>query len=1171
MSIIYTPITHFFADPTQLADSVSANYATDAFGPIDTNSYRTTSKVRSITETTVAKVYAICTGRILIQPQTGDDTKINIILKPDESICAPLKIKYFIYRGVRKSDWIDVDNLKPKNLSDNDQSPILQRLWDEYIKSKGAVVPVNFPAASIGYDKTPLTANPDTIDHVLNFIPPGNLPTCKEGELIGNFSGFLGLDIVLDDGDYRLINQNEIFKLDLEFVRKSEHIFDITNISAVVPVDPENDSHNIKKYREYIHRFVDAAAFWGSHIECGTIKLFNNKVGLKTNSEIFNTILIKYQTKNKIYIYIRGKRGRSYNYFFDAEVAERKVKGFNGDESESYSIHGWPILVKEVGISDVEIGLQYSIDQRVYEPTDRYVTIDIIAPNNNTEIYPFAQNIRHLFPTPPKGLNIVVGEIAPKISIKFQINGTNSCASFLFIFGALDQDFPLANYFDDLWLANMDTNQSLPSDSGDLLYCSTYEQNRILNLSGILSTNASIQNQTFFDTGTSISSVTKKRRLSLAIIKETTDHSRFKNLKVSSLKSGFSNKKLTEDLYYINLYNDIEMSVYRGRIVDNIPIYTLSLVHDKFFEQKFKYFHLGITDEDYNKLIFDLAIPLSGSPQLFPKDADNVFFHLEEDTTITGVYFRKFKVGLKYEDTVGKIVIYFPPKSLVYVYTVDGFYFFSPDYSAYQNFYKEFSNCNIGFRPKSDKKLTSDNWAGEFGFDWVRVGDTQLPGDPGIPKTYFEQIGHYYEKGGMKVGPDSINDKGKYIINFKQEISEWIKFSNRFPTYPSGNSLYSSACLVLYPSKDQRGLPTIFPKKNLLGSDKCLTEAGVDLIINIPVSPTKLQIKFETVFFEIVPLNSADLLSVVNKDGYSYLEIVDKTVTPINPRIIRIILKSLNEFTANKTIKILADDKLAGELVVLANEKQFRKETKVALISVKTFINGVDTNIGLDISGKSDIYKIIDQNIARLFDQMLIDVVDLNYKLDFDATKIFTLTSGIIFDFNKIYVDSPGTTSAVFNPKLTPNASIQQDLFDAFSFKNPTLINTLKDYFIIFYINEDAVLPNPPDPSGNVTFTHTNGEALAGLNSQIVCVYQSGIAGAPSSGPVVVNDTSGHELLHAAGLRHTFSDSNTFTFNQTSTDNIMDYYTNGSGKKRYTLSRYQKENIEKHPIIKPEK
>ena len=71
-SIIYAPSSYFYTDVTKIADAVSANLTTDAFGPVsgsETTKYRVTSFIRSTTSDLV-KVFAISDGQIFIQPRS---------------------------------------------------------------------------------------------------------------------------------------------------------------------------------------------------------------------------------------------------------------------------------------------------------------------------------------------------------------------------------------------------------------------------------------------------------------------------------------------------------------------------------------------------------------------------------------------------------------------------------------------------------------------------------------------------------------------------------------------------------------------------------------------------------------------------------------------------------------------------------------------------------------------------------------------------------------------------------------------------------------------------------------------------------------------------------------------------------------------------------------------
>ncbi|MCV9928123.1 hypothetical protein OIU83_10690 [Flavobacterium sp. LS1R49] len=713
----YEPTSHFFVDESQLSSTVVANYTTDAFGPVTgslTTKYRTTSKIRA-TVTDPVKVMAICNGQVLIQPQTGDATKVNLILKPSNTY-SPLKIKYFIYRGVNKADLIGNNILKPLVNEGTGQPTFLAKLWKQYIAYNSTLIdpntkaplplPTEFPSFLIGYDET---QSDNTL--IENYFTKKDInisyqiPLCTAGEHLGNFTGEIGLDIVLDHGDYQLQNQEELFKFDLKFAREKEHIFDTTAIPSSTPV-------KIKRYKEYIHQFMDAAAFWGSHMECGTIKTIATdsstdatiKKGLKTNNDIFTKIVNKYQTQNKIYVYVQGENNRSYNYY----DSTRKVFGFSstGQLNETEA-SGWPIIIEELTVTastppkykkGISFNLEYNIDTRIPEQ-ERHVTVDVISPNNNTSHYPLLE--KPVNPITPATVPAFLTNKTAPITTILQVNETKSCATFLILYGNLKQEFPLKNYYNNLFPANFNTNFLLPNaEIENMNLWATYDKSRMINLDAVVDIGASIQNKVVFDNGKeskdSGAAVPRKtRRLYMAILKRNSIHEvEYDRLNIDTITAGIAKSTTTREQYALNVYNNTDFSVFKGTFEDGLDtINSLSLIHKDSSLKKNSFFHLGITDEEYNTLMYN-QINARGTIQTattvtqnLPLEADNVFFHLEEDLTFTNRNVQKFKVGFRFEDATGNISTLFPTvTNEVFVYTVDGFYFFSKEYSAYQEY-----------------------------------------------------------------------------------------------------------------------------------------------------------------------------------------------------------------------------------------------------------------------------------------------------------------------------------------------------------------------------------------------------------------------------------------------------------------------------------------------------
>jgi hypothetical protein len=715
----YQPLSHFIVDETKLAAIDLANYAADAFGPVTgslATKYRTTSKVRAIDANPV-KVFAICDGQVLIQPHYDlsgslDTTKINIVIKPSSSY-NPLKIKYFIYRGVSKEDLIDNDNNLKVESTDVNQPWLLKKVWQQFksfYTDAGGTAPTVFPASSIGYDAS--ISELTLIEHI--FSKKGidgslyQLPICAMGDHIANFSTEIGLDIVLDYGDYQLQNQEELFKFDLKYARKKEHVFDTAS---------QTNAIKIKRLKEYIHQFIDAAAFWGSHIECGTIKTVGTPEGIKSNDDIFSKLVNKYQTRYKIYVYIQGENVRSYNYY----DASRKVYGFDTD-GKLNETSGWPITIEEITLSNAtttfiegkSIQLEYNIASEI-EETDRFVAIDIVAPNNNTSSYPLV-----IKPKNPIGtLPTVLVDKTPEATIKFPIKGTKSCATFLFLFTNLKQEASLKKYYNDLFPVNLNANFKLSAteevivsasakmnlDSNSQLqatgaenesYWTTYDKSRLINLDDTIDAGAVIQNKVIFDNGKgktdSGADSRKSRRLYMAILKRNSIHNQeYDALNIDTVTAGVAKETKTHEDYALNHYNDREFAVYKGTFTDVVAINSLSLFHQTSSIKKDSFFHLGITDEEYNKLVYGQStvpevIPPAPVPQVLPIDADNVFFYLES-ITFENRNVQKFKLGLRFENGAGNITTFFPDSTNeIFVYSVDGCYFFSKDFSNHQEF-----------------------------------------------------------------------------------------------------------------------------------------------------------------------------------------------------------------------------------------------------------------------------------------------------------------------------------------------------------------------------------------------------------------------------------------------------------------------------------------------------
>jgi len=374
------PESFFFTDePQNLGLSVPLKY-----GPLsgnETTQYRTTTawNVSGIT-----KAYAICQGQVFLQPSTQDSTKVNLILRPYRQPIRSLPIKYFIYRGLNKSDFISGASDNLIGYSDLGGASAFMNLiwnqlkdfndWDDATASTN-----NFKAKWIGFDPDNQSDNDKIDDYFFNTgsiddttgeeTKVYELPIVAGGTHLGSFSGTFGLDMVLSDGDYRSEQSNTGFEYNLAFAKAHENII---NTEALPPNTAE------KQYREAILDFIDPAAFYGLHVPEGG-KVFVPQAGttpiLKEELSIYTNLIDPcFVTRNRVYICIQGHLGRSYDYYNSYSnllSTEQVIQYGITNESltqASFGTHNWPVLIvdeeqsHEDTINKIHLKLLYQVD-----------------------------------------------------------------------------------------------------------------------------------------------------------------------------------------------------------------------------------------------------------------------------------------------------------------------------------------------------------------------------------------------------------------------------------------------------------------------------------------------------------------------------------------------------------------------------------------------------------------------------------------------------------------------------------------------------------------------------------------------------------------------------------------------------------------------------------------
>lgn len=352
------PESFFFLEK----DKAFAQTISNKFGVIGSginSTFRTTSKISY-----TGKVFTICQGQIFIQPNIGDVNKVNVILKPFSQPIKGLAIKYIVYRGLAKNDFFTDDGkVLPSGSNATGFVNYVREEFQNFYGNSGINVnPPDFLAEYLGYPNSSLPADQqqkdvDLIDDYFYKISQTTLqnnqinepakrayevPLVPRGTHLGNVLGELGIDIVLNEGDYTIENDPNPFQLNLKFARSADYV--------LTPADGISDFEK-KLIKESATGFIDIAAFYGLHTQ-GSGKVFVNTQTnpLEGKDDIYNLIK-NFNTSNTTYLYIQSNRQRSYNFYGNYNISDT-----NGDNdlkigidiknlsSVSFNIDGWPIL-----------------------------------------------------------------------------------------------------------------------------------------------------------------------------------------------------------------------------------------------------------------------------------------------------------------------------------------------------------------------------------------------------------------------------------------------------------------------------------------------------------------------------------------------------------------------------------------------------------------------------------------------------------------------------------------------------------------------------------------------------------------------------------------------------------------------------------------------------------
>lgn len=331
------PRFNVFAEMSKLTQD-----ATRSYGPKTTNRFRLTSGFTSTAADT--KAFAVVTGTVFVQRVWNDTASayesdvVNLILKPlRQSKIDFTPVKYFIYRGLRFSDFFNLvspGDLRVQNAAGT--SEFLDSFFAQHQARKNAAAAIpGSPAIAdppksdaLGWDDTVTAPLDEFLDkYFYSSDTAFQYPIVTRGMSLGTFNNTkeFGFEIVLEEGDFRP-------KLRFAQARFYEKIVGTGTVG------------HIQHEREEILNFVDPAAYYGMHYNGGV----EDGGTIKKEATLYSDVIAKFDTANTVYIDIRNENGYSLNYYGNYGVTPvNQVKiGPNlsaGLVERQYEQSGWPI------------------------------------------------------------------------------------------------------------------------------------------------------------------------------------------------------------------------------------------------------------------------------------------------------------------------------------------------------------------------------------------------------------------------------------------------------------------------------------------------------------------------------------------------------------------------------------------------------------------------------------------------------------------------------------------------------------------------------------------------------------------------------------------------------------------------------------------------------------
>ncbi|SFO19257.1 hypothetical protein SAMN05421741_12512 [Paenimyroides ummariense] len=328
----------FFTEEGSITSNQSA---TEAFGPLpDSGNSENYNLENRFVISADAPAYAITKGLLIAIANSENVNLLNLILLPINSVTAGMPIKFFIYRGIRKTSLINSNNTIP--VADGTWAPdnILKIIKDLQDKKniEDSTPGVVATSDSLGYQFSNL---PDTtyLEKLYYNNGEGFQPLIvNSGCQIGKFNGgtnLAGITVAME-----FIGKAP----KLSIANKGTHVFSIQKVDLNNPsLNPKEQMELAFKNRfekEEILSCIDLAAFYGACI--------NQKIRISGLSD--TTPLQRFYGKDIVYVDIRDDYGFSFNHFFkfQDEVQYTVLPSGGSGTPTNFTVtdyyQTWPIL-----------------------------------------------------------------------------------------------------------------------------------------------------------------------------------------------------------------------------------------------------------------------------------------------------------------------------------------------------------------------------------------------------------------------------------------------------------------------------------------------------------------------------------------------------------------------------------------------------------------------------------------------------------------------------------------------------------------------------------------------------------------------------------------------------------------------------------------------------------